>query len=81
MASLADLLGAVEGVGPGRSLERKLRVAQQSLSRGDTAASCASLNAFIAEVHAQSGKHVDSQVAASFTEEALSIASALACGS
>ncbi len=80
-AELADLLGAVEGVGPGRSLERKLRVAQQALSRGDTAATCASLRAFIAEVHAQSGRHIDSQVAASFTAEAESIASALACGS
>jgi hypothetical protein len=66
---LADLLGDVTGVGPGNSLAAKLS--------GGVA--CPSLQAFVLEVQAQSGKQVPAPQAASFIARARQIQAVAGC--
>jgi hypothetical protein len=67
---LADLLAAVQGVGPGRSLAAKL---------SDPADTCSALAGFSDEVSAQSGKKISSTKAASLLAAAGRIEAVLAC--
>lgn len=78
-AQLADLLTAVEGVGPGKSLPAKVKAIQADVARGSTKAACNDLGAFLHEVAAQTGQTLTSAQAASFTSQASSIESALGC--
>jgi hypothetical protein len=55
---VADLLAAVEGVGPGSSLPNKVTAIQSSVASGQTDESCGELAAFVSEVRAQSGKKI-----------------------
>ena len=57
-AQLTDLLAAVQGVGPGKSLAAKVHTAQRDLGSGNTSAGCSDLTAFISEVKAQTGKKI-----------------------
>ena len=79
-AQLADLLAAVDGVGPGTSLADKVRQAQRYLAIGDTADACSALTAFTREVHAQSGKSIPPGQAAMLIADAQRIKAVLACG-
>ncbi|HEX6163619.1 MAG TPA: hypothetical protein VFZ31_09650 [Vicinamibacterales bacterium] len=79
-ATLAeDLLAAVTGVGPGKSLENKMRAVIDSLANGQTADACAQLQAFINEVNAQTGKKITAAQAAAFVAAALDIRAAIGC--
>jgi hypothetical protein len=55
---LADLIEKVRGVGPGRSLEAKLRTARQALEAGDTAGACWVLRDFVRHVETHSAKSI-----------------------
>jgi hypothetical protein len=74
---LALLAGAVDGVGPGRSLADKVAQARAALATGDDAAAVATLGAFEHEVAAQSGKKLTSDAAAALTATATRIAAVL----
>jgi hypothetical protein len=76
---LNDLAGRVSGVGPGKSLANKVDQASASLAANDIPSACSTLQGFIDEVKAQSGKKITAAVAASLTSDAQSIRSALAC--
>jgi hypothetical protein len=76
---LSQLLGAVQGVGPGMSLPSKVSAAQSSLAAGDTAATCGILAAFVSEVSAQSGQLIPTQTASALVAEASQIEAVLAC--
>jgi hypothetical protein len=71
---LAELLVAVTGVGPGKSLADKVRTAL-----ADPARTCDTLQAFLDEVRAQSGKHVPAGTAAVLVEDATRIRTVLSC--
>ena len=55
---LADLLVAVGGVGPGRSLADKVLEAQEYFANSDLPDTCSTLAAFVNEVKAQSGNTI-----------------------
>lgn len=76
---LADLLVAVTGVGPGRSLAAKIQAAIAGLSDGAPPVACEPLHAFVQEVRAQSGKSIPADQAASFVEDATRIRAVLGC--
>jgi hypothetical protein len=76
---LADLLQAVQGVGPGRSLADKVQSAQSSLASGDVVGTCSILSAFIHEVKAQSGKHIPASQASQLIADAQRMWAVLAC--
>jgi HYR domain len=76
---LADLLTAVQGVGPGRSLPAKVASATEFLAAGDAGAACRTLAAFVNEVRAQAGKHIPSATAAELTADAERIRAVLGC--
>ncbi len=76
---LADLLTAVTGVGSGTSLADKVRQAQASLSAHDVADACATIDTFIAQVPAQSGKSIPAGTATHLIADATRIKSVLAC--
>jgi hypothetical protein len=76
---LADLLVAVTGVGPGRSLEAKIRAAVAWLPDRALPLACEPLRAFIREVQAQSGTRIPADLAAQFVEDATRIRAVLAC--
>jgi hypothetical protein len=76
---LADLLLAVQGVGPGRSLADKVQSAQSSLASGNVVGTCSILSAFIHEVEAQSGKHIPAAQASQLMADAQRIRAILAC--
>ncbi len=76
---LADLAQAVAGVGPGTSLADKVRQAQASLSAHDVADACATIDKFIAQVRAQSGKSIPAGTATHLIADATRIKSVLAC--
>lgn len=80
-AQLDDLLLAVDGVGPGRSLAAKVRNAQAALARGDTGAACNVLGAFVNEVQAQSGNSLTTDEAAELVADATRIRAVLGCDS
>ena len=76
---LTDLGAAVAGVGPGHSLAGKVTQVQGFVAANDTADACATLDAFISEVNAQTGKKINTAQAASFTTQAQDIEAALGC--
>ena len=76
---LADLLHAVQGVGPGTSLADKVQSAQSSLASGDVVGTCSILSAFIDEVKAQSGTHIPVLQASQLIADAQRIQAVLAC--
>jgi hypothetical protein len=76
---LTDLGAAVSGVGPGRSLAAKVAAIGGYVAENDTLAACATLQAFISEVNAQTGKKISAVQAASFIGQAQDIETALGC--
>jgi CSLREA domain-containing protein len=76
---LADLLTAITGVGPGRSLADKVAQAQTQLTANDIPAVCSTLTTFISEVKAQSSKTIPTSKAAMLIESAGRIKSVLGC--
>lgn len=78
-AMLAELLAAVIGVGPGKSLENKVRAALASLAAGDIGGACEILVGFRDEVRAQSGKKVPAALAAELRATAAEIMAVLGC--
>ena len=55
---MADLLTAIQGVGPGVGLAATLQQAESDLANGDAAAPCSALDAFVHEVEAQAGESI-----------------------
>jgi hypothetical protein len=76
---LSDLLARVQGVGPGKSLTAKVRTAQADLRAGDTVGACRTMNDFISEVQAQSGKSINVTVAQQLVAAARQIEAAIPC--
>jgi hypothetical protein len=78
-AGLANLLAAVTGVGPGKSLSDKVTEIRTEVAANDTKDACANLASFIGLVKAQTGKKIESTLAESFVAQAQSIETALGC--
>jgi hypothetical protein len=78
---LSDLANAVTGVGPGTSLADKVASVQSDLAANDTGDACGTLNAFINEVNAQTGKHIKADMAASLIDAAQRIEAVIPCTS
>ena len=78
---LADLLLAVDGVGPGKSLSAKVRNAQAALASGDTRGACNILGAFVNELEAQSAKSLTTAQADQLIGDATRIQAVLGCNS
>jgi hypothetical protein len=76
---LASLGQAVQGVGPGTSLEDKITKAQSYLASGNIADACGTLTGFVNEVRAQSGKSIPPAQAAQLIADAQRIQAVLAC--
>jgi hypothetical protein len=78
--ALFDALhAAVTGVGPGHSLADKVALAKSYFDAGDTADACGTLNGFINEVKAQTGKKITPAQAADFIAQAQAIEALLSC--
>ena len=78
-SQLADLLAAVDGVGPGTSLADKVISAQKYFANSDLPETCSTLAAFINEVKAQSGKRIPSATANQLITAANQIRMLLGC--
>jgi hypothetical protein len=78
-AQLQDLLAAVAGVGPGKSLADKIQHIQTYVAANRTMNACRMLSAFINEVSAQTGKTITAAQRASFTKQATNIGNTLGC--
>jgi hypothetical protein len=76
-----SLLEQVTGVGPGRSLKRKIENARAYFLASDLTASCAMLSAFSSEVRAQSGKSIPRDTAKKLLAEAPALQLAIECDS
>jgi PKD repeat protein/lysophospholipase L1-like esterase len=76
---LADLLRAVNGLGPGKSLSSKVADAQSLLANGQTSKACLILTAFNLEVRAQSGKKIPAPQATALIVAANRIKTVLGC--
>lgn len=76
---LAELLSRVTAVGPGKSLQNKIRSAIASLQAGDAGGACSTLYAFLNEVAAQAGKKLTAMQAADFTAAAQRIRDVIGC--
>ena len=76
---VADLRALTVGVGPGGSLYNKLTSVLASLAAGNTSDACDTLQGFINEVKAQTGKKVTPAEAATFITAATRIRNVLAC--
>ncbi len=76
---LQDLLVAVTGVGPGKSLASKVQNALDAVRTGNTAGACSMLNDFMNEVKAQSGKKLTIAQANSLLTDAARIRAVLGC--
>ena len=76
---LDDLAGAVEGVGPGKSLSETVAAAQWFVAHSQTKAACLTLTAFNLEVRAQSGKKIPATQAVMLIADANRIKSVLGC--
>lgn len=74
-----SLLEQVTGVGPGRSLQRKIENARAYFLASDLPATCAMLHAFSAEVRAQSGKSIPPVTANKLSAEAAALRLAIEC--
>jgi hypothetical protein len=78
-SQLDRLLNEVEAVGPGSSLADKVRIMRSELGSEHPDATCATLNAFVDEVQAQTGKTIPAGLAAGLIASALQIEAVLAC--
>ena len=76
---LDDLLLAVDGVGPGKSLPAKVRSIRSSLAAGDLDAACGQLGAFVNELQAQAAKSVPEPKAQELIAAATRIRAVLGC--
>jgi hypothetical protein len=76
---LAELLTAVAGAGPGTSLPTKVTQAETYLAGNDVADTCATLNAFLKQVAAQSGKSLETAEADTLIAAASRIENVLGC--
>lgn len=76
---LADMLDAVEAIGPGESFTEKVSKAQEALATGNVAGTCQSLKAFVNQVNAQSGKKIDVSAASALVADAARIRAVLGC--
>lgn len=73
------LLEQVTGVGPGRSLQRKIENARAYFIASDLRASCSMLRGFSAEVGAQSGKSIPRAIANKLSAQAEALRLAIEC--
>jgi hypothetical protein len=78
-ALLAILRTHVASVGPGTSLLSKVQDAIADNAAGDTVDACHTMDAFLREVRAQTGKKLTAAQAAQLTTEAQRIELALGC--
>ena len=78
-AMLSQLLAAVTGIGPGKSLANKIVLAQTYFAVPDLDSTCGVLAAFRNEVRAQSGKKLSREVAATLRADATAIMDAIGC--
>jgi hypothetical protein len=76
---LSDLLTLVTGLAPGSSLAAKIQVALNAVQQGGNLQACSSLQAFINEVKAQSGKMLTTAQATNLIMAANRIESLLGC--
>ncbi|MEJ2604284.1 MAG: SGNH/GDSL hydrolase family protein [Gammaproteobacteria bacterium] len=76
---LQQLLAAVTGVGPGKSLASKVTRAHRSYARRDTQATCGVLRAFSNQVRAQAGKQLTDAQATELGSHANTIREAIGC--
>ena len=76
---LTDLVSAVQGVGPGRSLANTIQRAQAALATNDVPEACSILQAFTNEVKAQSGKSIPAGAATALIADATRIRAVLNC--
>lgn len=76
---LQDLVGAVTGSGPGRSLAAKLNSISTAAAAGQTPDACSELGAFVNEVEAQSGKSIGASEATELVIAAERIEAVLGC--
>lgn len=76
---LAELLTAVAGVGPGTSLASKVTQTQAYLAENDLQDACATLDAFVKQVRAQSGKKLQTGEAMTLIATASRIQNVLGC--
>lgn len=76
---LADLLGAVTGVGPGASLAAKVKQVEAYLVDSDVPNACSTLRAFINQVKAQSDNSIPPSRAAALVAGAQQIRVVLGC--
>jgi surface antigen len=74
---LSDLYQAVQGVGPGDSLSSKIQQAESYLAAGDIIDATSTLDAFINEVTAQTGKKIPASTAAQLIADARRIQAVL----
>jgi hypothetical protein len=77
--ALAALRAAVQGVGPGQSLDAQVRAAQEALATGSPAGACAALADFVAHVQAQADKHIPAAQAQQLVAAATRIRTQLGC--
>jgi hypothetical protein len=76
---IADLLAVTTGVGPGKGFAAKVSAAMAAYTAGDLVTACSAISDLLAQVAAQSGKHVTASRAAALTAEATTIANAIGC--
>jgi hypothetical protein len=77
--ALTALAAKVTGVGPGKSLANKVAQASASLAANDIPSTCSTMQGFINEVKAQTGKKIAPTLAASLISDAQAIRTALGC--
>lgn len=70
-------IGHIDNAGVAHSLLAKLDAAQAAVERGQNAVAIHQLEAFIHEVEAQSGKHIDAEHAAHMIDHARMVIDAL----
>jgi YVTN family beta-propeller protein len=78
-AQLDDLYRAVQGVGRGTSLSRKVARARSYLASGDVVHACSALGSFVHKVAAQSGKSIPAATASALIADAKRIRAVLTC--
>jgi hypothetical protein len=76
---VGELRAAVQGAGPGASLEAKLALAQSYLAQGDIQLTCSTLASFVHEVDAQAGRSLPPGTAGALAAEAERIEAVLSC--
>lgn len=76
---LTELMGAVNGVGPGHSLQEKVAAVQMALGAGERAEACEILRTLVNQVMAQSGKKISPPQANQLIAEAKRIGAVIGC--